>query len=181
MSDALTALNSDVTVAYLDETRQKRIYYSGTSMRYTANALYSALMDHFDEPARMDNPSPMSAQTPTEYTVGIIDTGDDEPWYISYELMEKIYGGAIKTSGWTRDLPGDGTGAVGIVVVPVTAATNNIVKADEGLAISHADGDAGTLLEVCTLAFVHALRDIGGLLVDAGDDRAGLPVKPHLG
>ena len=148
MADALTALNSDVTVAYLDETRQKRIYYTGTAQRYSANALYSALMDHFDEPARMDNPSPMSAQTPTEYTVGIIDTGDDEPWYITYELMEKIYGGAVKTSGWTRDLPGDGTGAIGIVVVPVTAASNNILKTDEGSAISHADGDSGTLLEV---------------------------------
>ena len=149
MADALTALNGDVTVAYLDEaTRQKRIYWTGTSQRYSINALYSALMDHFDEPARMDNPSPMSAQTPVEYTTGIIDTGDDEPWYISYELMEHLYGGALKTSGWTRDLPGDGSGAVGLVVAPVTAASNNIVKADEGYTITHADGDAGTLLEV---------------------------------
>lgn len=148
MADALTALSSDVTVAYLDENRQKRIYWTGTTGLHKMNALYSALMDHFDEPTRMDNPSPMSAQTPVEYTTGIIDTGDDEPWYVQYELMEHMQEGALRTSGWTRDLPGDGTGAVGIVIAPVTAAGNTIVPGDEGLTITHADGDSGTLLEV---------------------------------
>jgi hypothetical protein len=144
MADALTALNSDVTVAYLDESRQKRIYYTGEDQKYTANQLYSALMDHFDEPARMDNPSPMSAQTPVEYTVGSIDAGDtDDPWYISYRLMEKITGGAIRTSGWARNpFPGNGTGTVGIVVAPV-ASGGTITYTDEGDTISHADGDSG--------------------------------------
>lgn len=142
-----TILGTDVSIQYLDESRNKRIYYSGTTTTYTANQLFSALMDHFDEPARMDNPTPMSAQTPTEYTVGIIDTGDDEPWYITYDLMEKITSGAVRTSGWTRSLPGDGTGDIGIVVVPVTSG-GTIVAADAGNTISHADGDSGTLLEV---------------------------------
>jgi len=62
--------------------------------------------------------------------------------------MEHMTGGALKTSGWERDLPGDGTGAIGIVVVPVTHATNNIVAGDIGQDITHADGDAGTLLDV---------------------------------
>ena len=35
---------------------------------YDANALYSYLMDTFDELVQMDDPVPMSAQTPTEYT-----------------------------------------------------------------------------------------------------------------
>ena len=144
-----TILNGDVTVAYLDETRQKRIYWSGGPHNtYTMNELYSALMDHFDEPARMDNPSPMSAQTPVEYTTGIIDSGDTEPWHLTYELMEHITGGALRTSGWTRDLPGDGTGAIGLVVVSVTAASNNILSTDVGSTITHADGDTGTLLEI---------------------------------
>jgi hypothetical protein len=144
-----TILTGDVTIAYLDESRQKRISWSGSpGETYTMNALYSALMDHFDEPLRMDNPSPMSAQTPVEYTTGIIDSGDTEPWYTTYELMEHMTGGALRTSGWTRDLPGDGTGAIGIVVVPVTAAGSTIVAADAGNTISHADGDSGTLLEV---------------------------------
>jgi len=143
-----TILTGDVTVAYLDESRQKRIYWSGGANTYTMNQLYSALMNHFDEPAQMDNPSPMSAQTPREYSTGIIDTGDNEPWYITYDLMEHMTGGALRTLSWTRDLPGDDTGAIGIVVVPVTAAGNTIVASDEGNTISHADGDSGTLLEV---------------------------------
>ena len=140
-----TILSGDVTIAYFDENRQKRIYWTGgASTTYTANQLYSALMDHFDEPLRMDNPSPMSAQTPVEYTTGIIDTGDNDPWFLSYDLMEHITGGAIRTNLWTRTV----TSATGIVVVPVTAAGNTIVAADAGNDISHADGDAGTLLEV---------------------------------
>lgn len=139
-----TILSTDVTVAYLDENRQKRIYWSGTTGTYSMNQLYSALMDHFDEPARMDNPSPMSAQTPVEYTTGIIDAGDVEPWYISYDLMQHMYGGALRTSGWTRTQDV----ATGIVVVEVASATNSISSTDEGLDISHTDGDSGTLLEV---------------------------------
>lgn len=142
-----TILGGDVTIAYLDESRQKRISWSGTTAKFTLNALYSALMDHFDEPARLDNPSPMSAQTPVEYTTGIIDTGDDEPWYIAYELMEHMTNGALRTASWARDLPGDGTGAIGMVIVPI-ASGGTIVKGDEGNTISHADGDSGTLLEV---------------------------------
>ena len=140
-----TILSGDVTIAYLDESRQKRIYWSGgASTTYTMNQLYSALMDHFDEPLRMDNPSPMSAQTPVEYTTGLIDTGDTEPWYLTYDLMEHMTGGALRTSGWTRTP----TTATGVVVVPVTSGTSTIVAADAGNTISHSDGDAGTLLEV---------------------------------
>lgn len=183
MADALTALSSDVTVAYLDENRQKRIYWTGTTGTHTMNALYSALMDHFDEPTQMDNPSPMSAQTPVEYTTGIIDTGDDEPWYIQYELMEHMYGGALRTSGWTRDLPGDGTGAIGIVVVPVTAASNNIVPGDEGLDITHADGDAGTLLEVIspggTLDYLVIRPDSNALADDFNSASGNLTCNAH--
>jgi len=142
-----TILNDDVTIDYLDDNRRKQIRWSGdATTTYTANALYSALQDLFDESAQMDDGIPMSAETPTEYTVGKIDAGDLDPWYISYDLMQHITGGAIKTSGWTRT--GGGTGDVGIVVAPVTAASNNIVTADIGKDITHADGDAGTLLEI---------------------------------
>ena len=57
-------------------------------------------------------------------------------------------GCALKTSGWTRDLPGDVTGNTGIVVVSVTAASNNILAGDIGSTITHADGDSGTLLDM---------------------------------
>ena len=36
---------------------------------YTVNELYSYLQDVFDEPEQMDDPVPMTAQTPTQYTM----------------------------------------------------------------------------------------------------------------
>jgi len=147
MSD--TILGGNFTIYYLDENRQKRLVWTGAATgTNTMNELYSALQDHFDNSLQMDDGVPMSAQTPVEYTVGAIDSGDLNPWYISYESMEHMTGGALKTAGWTRSLPGDGTGAIGLVVAPVTNATNNIVADDIGLDITHADGDAGTLLDV---------------------------------
>lgn len=144
-----TILGTNFSIYYLDENRQKRIKWGGSTIgTNTMNELYSALQDHFDESLQMDDGVPMSAQTPVEYTIGIIDSGDLNPWYISYETMEHLTGGALKTSGWTRDLPGNGTGAIGIVVVPVTHASNNIVSGDIGKDIVHADGDAGTLLDI---------------------------------
>ena len=141
MSSAI--LGGDVTVYYLDETRQKRIHWTGSaSGTRTLNELYSALQDLFDEPNQMDDGNPMSAETPVEYTTGIIDSGDLDPWYVSYELMEHITGGALRTNGWTR---ATGTNT-GIIVVPVTS--NNIVPGDVGNTISGATTGAGTLLEV---------------------------------
>jgi len=140
MSSAI--LGGDVTVYYLDETRQKRIHWTGGATTRTLNELYSALQDLFDEPNQMDDGNPMSAETPVEYTTGIIDAGDLDPWYVSYELMEHITGGALRTNGWTR---ATGTNT-GIIVVAVTS--NNIVPGDVGNTISGATTGAGTLLEV---------------------------------
>jgi len=143
MSD--TVLSGNFTIYYLDENRQKRIDWTGGSASpNTMNQLYSALEDLFDETLQMDDGVPMSAQTPVEYTIGKIDAGDSEPWFIDYETMQHLKGGALKTTGWARVVDSN----AGIVVVKVTAATNNIVAGDVGLDITHADLDAGTLLQV---------------------------------
>jgi hypothetical protein len=141
MSD--TILGGDFTVYYLDENRQKRIEWTGSaSGTRTVNQLYSALQDHFDEVDRMDDGTPMSAQTPVEYTIGKIDSGDAEPWYISYKTMEHLTGGAVRTNGWARVQDSN----AGIIVVAVTS--NAIVAGDVGLDISGATTGAGTLMEV---------------------------------
>ena len=146
MSD--TILSGDFTVYYGAENRQKRIVWTGSDTgTRTINELYSALQDLFDELTQMDDGVPMSAQTPTEYTIGIIDTGDKDPWFIDRTTVEHLYGGALKTAEWQRDLPGDGTGNVGIV--KVTCNNTNIVAGDIGETISHdTDLDSGTLLDV---------------------------------
>lgn len=141
MSD--TILGGDITVHYLDETRQKRMEWTGSATgTRTANELYSAMATLLDEAATGDDATAIFADTPVEYTVGIIDANDADPWYVQYDLMEHITGGSFRTAGWTRNTGTD----TGIVVVPIT--NTNIVVANEGLNITHADGDSGTLLEL---------------------------------
>lgn len=154
MSD--TILTGDLTVYYLDESRRKQIQWSGGALKTDVQKMidvYSACEDLFTVPTQQNDGLIFSAETPGEYTIGTIDAGELEPWFIDLETMEHIIGDfanftgcALKTSGWKRVLPGDGTGNIGIVVVPVTSG-GTIVKGDVGNTISHADGDSGTLLD----------------------------------
>lgn len=156
MSD--TILSGKMTVYYLDDNRRKQIRWTGTTAKTDTQKqidVYSATEDLMTIPTQQDDGLIFSAETPGEYTIGTIDAGELEPWFIDLKTMEHIVGDyenftgcALKTAGWKRTLPGDGTGNVGIVVVPVTAASNNILVGDIGSTITHADGDSGTLLDV---------------------------------
>lgn len=138
-----TILNGDVGVTWFANNRQKRLeWIGGTNDEYTMNQLYSAMQNLQDEDATIDDGTCFSAETPVEYTIGVRDTGDAEPWYITMELMEHITGGALKTTGWTRVQDSN----TGIVCVQVDSG-GTIVKGDEGYNITHSDGDVGTLLE----------------------------------
>lgn len=156
MSD--TILSTDLTVWYLDENRRKQIRWTGGSLKTDVQQMitvYGAAEDLFTVPTQQNDGLIFSAETPGEYTIGLIDAGETEPWFIDHFTMEHIIGDfanftgcAVKTSGWTRDLPGDGTGAIGIIVVPIDSG-GAIVPADIGNDIVHdGDGDAGTLLDV---------------------------------
>ena len=155
MSD--TILSGDLTVYYLDENRRKQIRWTGSTLKSAVQKMitvYDATEDLFTLPTQQNDGLIFSAETPGEYTIGIISAGDNEPWFIDMKTMEHIIGDfanftgcALKTAGWARALPGDGTGNIGIMVVPV-ASGHNIVAGDIGQDISHADGDDGTLLDV---------------------------------
>lgn len=149
MSD--TILGGDFTVYYLAETRQKRVAWTGsTTGTRTVNELYSALADLLDELNQMDDGSALSAQTPTEYTIGIIDPSDKDPWFIDRSSVERLYGGALKTNGWLR---ATGTNT-GIVRITYTIGTNFNVS-DIGKTVTNATGsDTGTLLD---FAFVNSV------------------------
>lgn len=142
MSD--TILGGDFTVYYEADNRQKRIEWTGSATgTRTVNELYSALQDLFDELIQLDDGTPMSAQTPTEYTVGIIDTADDDPWFLDKTTVEHLTGGAIQTSGWTR-VEGTDTG----IVKMGYAETVALIASDIGKTIvMTTDGDSGTLLD----------------------------------
>ena len=141
-----TILGGNWTVYYGVENRRKAIKWTGGSAAAnTVKEVYLAAQDLFDELAQMDDGTIISAQTPTEYTVGIIDPGDKDPWFIDRESTEHLVGGAIKTASWKRIQDSN----VGIVKVLV-ATNTSIVAGDIGLDITHADGDAGTLVDIAT-------------------------------
>lgn len=138
-----TILNGDIGVTWLDSNRGKFLeWIGGTNSSYTMNQLYSAMQTLQDESTTIDDGTCFSAETPTEYTIGKIDQGDNDPWYIQFDLMEKITGGALKTSGWTRATSTN----TGIICVPGTVGT--ILASDVGETVTGATTGSGTLLEV---------------------------------
>src|SRR3989344_1322365 len=60
---------------------------------WTVNALYSFLQGEFDELNNLDEDIPISAQTPTEYTM-------INGWFIDEVSIKYLKGGALQTSGW---------------------------------------------------------------------------------
>lgn len=151
MSD--TILSGDFTIYYLAENRRKQIRWTGTTSKSDVEKMidvYDAAEDLMTQPDQMDDGLIFSAETPGEYTIGKIDVGDLEPWFIDMKTMEHIVGDfanftgcALKTSGWKR---ATGTN-VGIVVVPVQSG-GDIEASDVGDTVTHTDGDSGTLLDV---------------------------------
>lgn len=146
MSD--TILGGDFTIYYLAENRQKRVVWTGSATgTRTVNELYSALADLMDELNQMDDGSAISAQTPTEYTIGIIDPSDKDPWFIDRTSVEHLKGGALKTNGWARVTSTN----TGVVRITYTTGTN-FVTGDIGKTVTNATSTStGTLLDFATV------------------------------
>jgi hypothetical protein len=139
-----TVLAGDFTVYDKSENRQQRLEWSGAAAdTRTVKELYLALQDGFDEPTRMVAGEPMSGQTPTDYTIGIIDVYDPDPWYIDNTSVEHLEGGAIQTNLWKR------TETSNTGIIKITCNNTNIVAGDIGEDITgDTDSDAGVLLDV---------------------------------
>lgn len=140
-----TVLGGRWKVFYEAENRQKRIVRDtavSPTIIDTVKDLYLALADLFHSATQMDDGTPMSAQTPTEYTIGIIDSGDDDSWFIDKTSMQWLKGGALKTALWKR------TTDVNTGIIKVTCINTNIVAADIGYDISGATTGNGTLLHI---------------------------------
>lgn len=167
MSD--TILSGRWVVYYDVENRQKRVARDTAitpTTTDTVNALYSALQDHFDELSQMDDGTPMSAQTPKAYTIGIIDAGDADPWFIDQESTEYLTGGAITTSGWAR-VEGTNTGIVRMGYAQTVA----LVASDIGkTVVMTTDGDSGTLLDYNSTALEMIIRPDTNAAADSFDN-----------
>lgn len=89
------AIADDVSIDYVNKIIGRDA--SPATTLYTVNALYSYLMTVFDDLAQMDDQVPMSAQTPTSYTM-------INGWYIREDLVRQLKTGAIQTSGYLDDI-----------------------------------------------------------------------------
>ena len=138
------AIQDDFTVDFVD----RKITYSTAFVDdrppniYTMNELYSFLQDLFDEPDQMDDPIPMSAQTPTQYTILY-------PWFIDDNSVKALYGGSLQTSGWTK------SGSDGITALRWTSATSTPTSADVGTVIT-----GGTSTATGVILFVDEVNDV---------------------
>jgi hypothetical protein len=89
------AIANDISIDYVNKIIQESPTASGVV--HSVNALYSYLMDVFDELTQMDDKVPMSAQTPTSYTM-------INGWYIQEELIKYLSGGAVQTDGYDDEI-----------------------------------------------------------------------------
>ena len=96
MAADTTILSGDVGVWWFSNNRCKMLTWEGTTGTYTMNQLYSAMQTLQDETTTIDDGTCFNADTPTEYTIGKIDAGDNDPWYITADLMEHITGGSFR-------------------------------------------------------------------------------------
>lgn len=145
-----TILSGRWTVYDLDENRRKALWYNGTGAgtRDSTKSIYLALADLEHGGTWMDDGSAMQADTPVEFKIGKFDAGDDNPMFVDPESVQFMFGGSLKTVGWKRDLPGDGTGNIGIVRFDYTVgAGTDFASTDWGKTVTHSVGsDSGTLL-----------------------------------
>ncbi len=145
------AIADDFTIDYVN----KRIRHTSGSDWYTVNALYSYLQDTFDDLDQMDDPIPMSAQTPTDYTL-------INGWFMDDDSFKYLKGGAIQTSGW-------GSGVIRQIAYDASGAGTPFAAGDLGRTITGTSTtDTGTILAYDT----RTGTDIGIVFIrpdDSGD------------
>ena len=134
----------------------KLIYHASGVSTYTVNALYSYLQDTFDELEQMDDGVPMSAATPTSYTM-------INGWYMEEEVSKYLYGGAIQTNGYTDEVR---------TLICVSGTWTEFDTDAIGESITGDDsGDTGILLDYDNAAYKLWIRmDAAGDIFDDVDE-----------
>jgi hypothetical protein len=86
------SVNGTIAGDFTINTTTKTIKHTADSVVYTVNELYTWLMDYFDDVTTIDDTVPISAQTPTEYTL-------INGWFMDNLSFKYLSGGAIQTDG----------------------------------------------------------------------------------
>jgi len=125
-SSGITGWEADFTL---------KVMRRNSASRMTVQALYSGLANEFDNATEMDDKVPMSAQTPTEFSL-------INGWHIPESSMDYLSGGSIQTIGYDAAV---GANLDPIYVLTASAFAVNFQSADIGKTIT--DGTrSGTLL-----------------------------------
>ena len=120
------AIGDDFSIDYTN----KIISHSVNTTTYTSRQLYSYLQDTFDEQSQMDDTVPMSAQTPTAFTL-------INGWFLPEKSTRYLYGGSIQTDGWENE-----------IYVAAGVETTTFLGSDIGKQITGSTtADIGTLLD----------------------------------
>lgn len=126
------AIADDFTLNY----STKKISHASGSTRYTVNALYSWLMDLFDDASQMDDTVPIKANTPTEYEL-------INGWEFSADSdLDYLYGGSIivnKSGGndiWANFYT---LGSINVGSVIYWMQNGSLVASHAGYASGHID------------------------------------------
>jgi len=87
------AISDDFSIDYVNKRIWNKYAWGqgGSTTVYTVNALYSHLMNEFDEQGGMDDDVPMSAQTPNAYTM-------INGWFMDDESHKYLKEGALVTA-----------------------------------------------------------------------------------
>lgn len=148
-----------VAADFTINTARRLIYHSAGTTVYTVNELYSYLMLYFDSSSTIDDTIPMTAQTPTAYTL-------TNGWFISqlyYPSFRYLKEGSITTIGWDAL-----TYNYGIRVLNFNASGYiGPAPGDIGSVVAYAGGtpaDTGRLLD-----FSNSLRRWWVRVDDTGD------------
>lgn len=112
-----------------------KVMQRNSAARMSVQALYSGLMNEFDNSTEMDDKVPMSAQTPTEFSL-------INGWHIPESSMDYLSGGSVQTVGYDAAVS---TNTDPIYVLTASAFAVNFQAGDIGKTIT--DGTrTGTLL-----------------------------------
>ena len=116
----------------------------------SVNALYSYIQDTFDELGQLDDDIPMSAETPTSYTMR-------NGWYITERATKRLDSGAIQTVGYNNE----------VQVLTLDGTYTSFVEGDRGLQLRDDGVDVGAVLDYDnTLQKVWFRKGDGTLVLD---------------
>ncbi len=148
------AVLDDFTVDFVT----KRVTHTSGATVYDSVTLYSALQDLFDQPENMDDQVPMSAQTPTEFTM-------INGWFLDDTSVQFLKGGAIQTVGWVGGI---------IRQIAYDPDTQEFVAGDiTKILLGATTGDRGTILDFDTtrqLVWVRPVTPASDLFDNGGED-----------